>query len=72
MLKEMKEKNLSFFTFSMRQAEIHKKTFSEGGLSPETTELLKNTATTSIADQKEIEAADKVDFDAFLASWNDN
>tara|TARA_B100000780_G_scaffold107298_1_gene75078 strand:- start:2706 stop:4283 length:1578 start_codon:yes stop_codon:yes gene_type:complete len=70
MIKEMKEKNLSFFTFSMKQAGIHKKTFSEGGLSPETTELLKNTAAISIADQIEVEAADEVDFDEFLADWN--
>lgn len=70
MIKEMKEKNLSFFTFSMKQAEIHKKTFSEGGLSPETAELLKSTAAISIADQIEVEAADEVDFDEFLADWN--
>ena len=71
MLADMKQNNLSFFKFSMHQSEVQRKFLSEGGISVEARELLKQTAAQSIAEQAEIEMADTLDFDEYLRRWNE-
>jgi glutamate--cysteine ligase len=75
MLKDMQEKGMSFFEFSMNQSEIQKQTLTNGELSAETAELMHKTAVDSIAKLAEIEAADaatKIGFDEYLAKWNES
>ena len=70
MLTEMREKQLSFFEFSMRQNRSHRDYLMNGGLDVETLKLLRETSSKSIIRQREIEAEDSVSFDEFLKQWN--
>ena len=72
MLKEMREENLSFFEFSMKHSEIHKNHFLNGSLDVEIRQMMEETALISIDKQREIEAADDVDFPTFLEQWNNS
>ncbi len=69
-LKDMKESQLSFFEFSMRQSRAHRDYFQNNGLSEEAAQMMRDTASTSLLRQKEIEAQDTIDFDEFLENWN--
>ena len=69
-LKAMTEGQLSFFEFSMQQSKGHKDYFQGTGLDPETLKMMQQTSATSLVRQKEIEAADAIDFDEFLERWN--
>lgn len=71
MLKEMQAGNKSFFKFSMEQSHVQKAALSEVKLSAETTAMMEATAAESIVNQANIEAADKIDFDEYLARWNE-
>lgn len=71
MLKEMQTEKKSFFKFSMEQSEIQKSVLSEEKLSTETVQMMETTAADSIVKQAEIEAADTIDFDEYLARWNE-
>ncbi len=70
-LKEMQEENLSFFEFSMKHSAIHRDYFQNGDLEVKTAEMMQETALNSIAKQREIEEADKIDFPTFLKQWNE-
>ena len=70
MLADMQKNGQSFFKFSMHQSELQRKFLSEGGISAEAVERLKQTAKDSIAEQAAIEAADTIDFDEYLKRWN--
>ena len=69
-LKDMKEGNLSFFEFSMQQSRAHRDYFQNNELSEEIESMMRDTASSSLLKQKELEAQDSVDFDQFLANWN--
>lgn len=71
-LKAMKEGQLSFFEFSMQLSNRHKEYFQNNGLDAETLKMMEKTSTASLAKQKEIEAADEINFDEFLLRWNRN
>lgn len=69
-LKDMKEGQLSFFEFSMQQSRAHRDYFQNNGLSKETEQMMRDTASNSVLKQKELEAEDSIGFDEFLANWN--
>ncbi len=69
-LKDMTAGQLSFFEFSMQQSNRHKEYFQGNGLDAETLKMMQQTSTTSLVRQKEIEAADEINFDEFLERWN--
>ncbi|NKB34488.1 MAG: glutamate--cysteine ligase [Pseudomonadales bacterium] len=70
MLKEMKDGNISFFEFSMRQSKLHHEHLSNNGLEDQTLNHMSATAADSLLRQKEIEASDELNFDEFLVQWN--
>ena len=69
-LKDMTAGQLSFFEFSMQQSNRHKEYFQGNGLDAETLKMMQQTSTTSLVRQKEIEAAEEINFDEFLERWN--
>lgn len=69
-LREMQERKLSFFGFSMQQSRLHRDTLQDNGLDAATLELMRATSAESLRDQQQIEADDKLSFDEFLAQWN--
>lgn len=69
-LKDMKEGNLSFFEFSMQQSRAHRDHFQNNGLSEETERMMRETAVSSLLNQKKLEEQDDIDFDEFLENWN--
>ncbi|NQV68534.1 MAG: glutamate--cysteine ligase [Pseudohongiella sp.] len=69
-LKDMKEGQLSFFEFSMRQSRAHRDYFQHNGLSEESAQMMRDTASASLLKQKKIEAQDTIGFDEFLENWN--
>ena len=69
-LKTMQARQLSFYSFAMEQSEAHKAYFMDSALDPETTTRMEETSALSLTKQKEIEAADNIDFDEFLMQWN--
>jgi glutamate--cysteine ligase len=71
MLADMQKNHQSFFKFSMHQSALQQSFLKEGGITEQATELLKQTAKESIAEQQAIEAADTMDFDEYLRRWNE-
>lgn len=71
-LAEMQAKRLSFFQFSMQQSLSHKAFLQNNGLGAKAEADMRSTAAESVARQREIEAADSLGFDDFLAQWNAN
>ncbi|PCJ28263.1 MAG: glutamate--cysteine ligase [SAR86 cluster bacterium] len=69
-LKDMKEGQMSFFEFSMQQSRAHQAYFKNNELSSEVEKMMRDTASASLLKQKEIEAQDSLNFDEFLADWN--
>lgn len=69
-LKDMREGQMSFFDFSMQQSRNQRDILQNGGLSEDTAKLMWDTSIDSLARQLDIEAADTVSFDDFLADWN--
>lgn len=69
-LKEMQEKSLSFFGFSMQQSRQHRDNLQNNRLDADTVALLAATSKKSLADQAQIEAEDELSFDEYLAQWN--
>lgn len=69
-LKDMEEGQLSFFEFSMQQSRAHRDYFQNNSLSEETERMMRDTASSSLLKQKELEAQESVSFDEFLANWN--
>jgi len=70
MLKEMQDKELSFFALSMQLSQTHHAYLRDNGLDEATNTQMRNTAAESHDKQKEIEAGDALSFDEFLAQWN--
>jgi len=71
MLKEMTDKGLSFFEFSMQQSRQHHELLSNNGLDETSANHMSATAGESHLKQKEIEASDELGFDEFLVQWNE-
>ncbi len=71
-LAEMQAKRLSFFEFSMQQSLKHKAYLQNNGLGAKAEADMRSTAAESVVRQREIEAADTLSFDEYLAQWNAN
>ena len=69
MLAEMRQRGESFFEFAQRMSRQHFGFFQQAERSPDFDLLLRETANRSWTRQREIEAADKVSFDEFLAQY---
>jgi len=67
----MREKNQSFYKFAMAQSEEHQNFFNSSQVDSKNLALLEAASSVSFARQKEIEDSDTIDFDTFLAQWND-
>ncbi len=70
LLAEMRQQNLSFFEFARRMSQVHKDYFL--GLYPPNEQQLAaftTAAAESLEAQRSIEAADRVDFDTYLAQY---
>lgn len=70
-IKKMKEDQLSFFEFSMQQCKKHKEFLQDNGLDAETLKMMQQTSAVSKLNQRDIEAADEINFDEFLKRWNE-
>jgi len=68
-LASMAEHHVPFFRFAMNQSLAHKAYFDNRKLEPEKLELFQTLSRQSIKQQREIEAADNVDFPTFLESY---
>ena len=71
MLSEMKEKQLSFFEFSIKQSRIQRDLLGVGSLEADANRHMQKISAASILRQKEIEDADTLSFDEFLKQWNE-
>lgn len=69
MLREMRERREDFFDHAYRVSSAHRAALQGRELSPEHESLFARLAAESTAHQAEIEAADDVDFDTFLARY---
>jgi glutamate--cysteine ligase len=69
MLAQMRANGEGFFDFAQRVSVAHRRTFEARGLSPEREAELAALVALSIRRQAEIELADDVDFDTFLARY---
>ena len=70
MLAAMESGEQSFCDFSMNVSGRHAETFRSEPLPDEVRELMEETAADSIIRQREVEAADEIDFEEFLRNWN--
>jgi glutamate--cysteine ligase len=71
LLRQMRERGEGFFDFSYRVSSEHRAGFKARSLSPKRQALFARLAAESEARQEQIEAADDVDFDTFLARYFD-
>ncbi|MCU7812747.1 MAG: glutamate--cysteine ligase, partial [Candidatus Thiodiazotropha sp. (ex Notomyrtea botanica)] len=69
MLAEMRERGEGFYHFAQRKSQEHHQYFMRHEHSMEDQQLLAHEATDSWRRQRDIEASDKVSFDAFLDSY---
>ncbi len=69
MLAEMRERHESFFEFAQRKALGHQQFFRERELDAERERALQQEALQSVERQREIEAADELDFDSYLEAY---
>lgn len=58
-----------FFTFAQRKSKEHRQFFMQRQLSDELQKQFEEMARSSLAEQRQIEAADELDFDTFLARY---
>ena len=68
-LAEMRANETSFFGFAMDMSQRHKAYFSERPMADAQVRYFEDAARQSIADQQEIEAADKLSFDDYLRRY---
>ncbi len=68
-LKEIMEKDGSYYQFAKRKSEEHKAFFLQRKLDQETEIKMEKMAETSLQQQSQIEAQDKLDFDTFLEKY---
>lgn len=70
MLADMDSKQQSFFSLAMELSRQHQDSLRNGGLDAATQERLQAASAESLIKQQQIEAADEISFDTFLAKWN--
>ncbi|CAN0468001.1 unnamed protein product, partial [Discosporangium mesarthrocarpum] len=70
MLADMDSKQQSFFSLAMELSRQHQDSLRIGGLDAATQERLQAASAESLIKQQQIEAADEISFDTFLAQWN--
>jgi len=70
MLADMDSKQQSFFSLALELSQQHQNTLRSGELDPASLERLEAAGRESLAKQQQIEAADDISFDTFLAEWN--
>ncbi|MGI9311384.1 MAG: glutamate--cysteine ligase [bacterium] len=68
-LRRMREQGASFYEFAMDMAERHEAHFKRAPIAPRALQRMQDEAARSHLRQREIEAADTLDFDAFLADY---
>lgn len=68
-LADMADRGQTFFRHAMTLAEQHRSEYRHRPLSPERREEFARMARQSLVDQREVEAADRVDFDTYLAEY---
>ena len=69
LLDEMQQNNETYYRMAMRKAVEHREYFRSQQLSPEVIEKYRQMAAQSLSEQKQIEAADTLSFDDFLAAY---
>ena len=69
MLDGMSRAKLPFAKYAMALSQDHQKYFSQNGLSDEIRSRLEDVAAQSLNEQQQLESADQVSFDEFLASY---
>ena len=69
LLNEMQQNNETYYRMAMRKAVEHREYFRSQQLSPEVIEKYRQMAAQSLSEQKQIEAADTLSFDDFLAAY---
>lgn len=70
MLEEMRQDDIPYFRFALSRAAEHNKAFRDEPLSAEEAAMFAELAATSLQSRKEIEQADTVDFQTYLARVN--
>lgn len=68
-LDTLREKNISYFEFSLEQSKAHRDTFNGHALAQQQMDNFSNLAKESLARQREIEANDSLSFDQFLNNY---
>jgi len=68
-LNTLKDESLSFFEFSLQQAKAHKQFFNQHVLAEDKLKTMRNTVKESHQKQKEIENADNIELDSFIANY---
>jgi glutamate--cysteine ligase len=69
MLAQMRDNHESFFAFARRKSQEHQHYFAELPLPAQREAMLQQEAVQSVARQRQIEAADQLDFDSYLAAY---
>ena len=69
-LTAMEKENKSFYKLAMMLSEQHRRFFTNTPIDSKNLALLQAASSVSLARQKEIEDADKMDFGSFLSEWN--
>ncbi|KPK40072.1 MAG: glutamate--cysteine ligase [Gammaproteobacteria bacterium SG8_47] len=69
MLAEMRHSSEGFYAFARRMSETHRRYFNSQSLSPEREQFFASLAAESIQQQHDIEVADDIDFEEYLARY---
>lgn len=69
MLAEMRDREMSFFDYALELSRQHMRTYLEHPLDNKLLEQLRRDAATSLERQREIEAGEELDFEAYLARY---
>lgn len=69
-LADMEQGRQSFFELALKLSRQHRDSLRNGGLDDTTLKRFQAASAASLLKQQEIEAADDISFDAFLAQWN--
>jgi glutamate--cysteine ligase len=69
LLSEMQEHSETYYRMAMRKAVEHREYFRSKNLAPEVIEKYQHLAAQSLLEQQQIEAADSISFDDFLAAY---
>jgi glutamate--cysteine ligase len=68
-LREMREQNLPYYRFALGYSNRWKEHFDQHTLDPAEADSLRDESTASLARQQDIEAADELSFEDYLAAY---